>query len=157
MVASPHSRRGIISDGHAVGHHAAVEDVASEQGKALKPLTDDLVLLDSGLDSLCFAVLVTRLEDEVGFDPFTLSDDVYFPVTLGDFIRFYDDAARQPRRSDAGCLRRAPGRGGRSTPPATASPSTGSATRRRSGPCAARWRAAPSSSPRARSSPPASP
>ncbi len=71
----------------------AIEAVAAEQNKALKPLTDDLVLLDSGLDSLCFAVLVTRLEDEVGFDPFTLSDDVYFPVTLGDFIRFYDDAA----------------------------------------------------------------
>ena len=73
---------------------AAIEAVASEQGKALKPLVDDLVLLDSGLDSLCFAILVTRLEDEVGFDPFTLSDDVYFPVTLGDFIRFYDDASR---------------------------------------------------------------
>lgn len=72
----------------------AIEAVASEQGKPLKPLVDDLVLLDSGLDSLCFAILVTRLEDEVGFDPFTLSDDVYFPVTLGDFIRFYDDAAR---------------------------------------------------------------
>ena len=73
---------------------AALTEVASDQGKTLAPLTDDLVLLESGLDSLCFAILVTRLEDEVGFDPFTLSDDVYFPVTLGDFIRFYDDAAR---------------------------------------------------------------
>ena len=72
---------------------SAIEAVASEQDKTLKPLTDDLVLLESGLDSLCFAVLVTRLEDQLGFDPFTLSDDVYFPVTLGDFIRFYDDAA----------------------------------------------------------------
>ena len=74
---------------------SAIDAVASELGKALKPLTDDLALLESGLDSLCFAVLVTRLEDELGFDPFTLSDDVYFPVTLGDFIGFYDDAARQ--------------------------------------------------------------
>ena len=73
---------------------SAIREVAAEQGKVLKPLTDDLVLLDSGLDSLCFAVLVTRLEDAVGLDPFTLSDDVCFPVTLGDFIRFYDDAAR---------------------------------------------------------------
>ena len=72
---------------------AAIEAVAAEQDKSLKPLHDDLVLLDSGLDSLCFAILVTRLEDELGFDPFTLSDDVYFPVTLGDFIGFYDDAA----------------------------------------------------------------
>ena len=73
----------------------AIDAVATEQEKALKPLTDDLVLLESGLDSLCFAILVTRLEDEIGFDPFTLADDVYFPVTLGDFIRFYDDAARR--------------------------------------------------------------
>ena len=33
---------------------------------------DDLVLLDSGLDSLCFAILVARLEDELGVDPFRL-------------------------------------------------------------------------------------
>ena len=74
---------------------AAIETVAAEQDNALQPLTDGLVLLESGLDSLCFAILVTRLEDELGFDPFTLSDDVYFPVTLGDFIGFYRDAARQ--------------------------------------------------------------
>ncbi len=74
---------------------AAIEEIAAEQNKTLKPLTDDLVLLESGLDSLCFAILVTRLEDEIGFDPFTISDDVYFPVTLGDFIGFYDNAARQ--------------------------------------------------------------
>ena len=73
----------------------SIETVASEQGKALAPLTDDLILLNSGLDSLCFAILVTRLEDELGFDPFTISDDVYFPVTLGDFIGFYEDAARR--------------------------------------------------------------
>ena len=70
-----------------------IKRVASEQDKTLKPLSDDLVLLDSGLDSLCFAILVTRLEDELGFDPFTSADDVYFPVTLGDFIRFYDHAS----------------------------------------------------------------
>ena len=73
---------------------AEIKKVAAEQNKSLKPLTDDLVLLESGLDSLCFAILVTRLEDQLGFDPFTLSDDVYFPVTLGDFIGFYEDAAQ---------------------------------------------------------------
>ena len=78
---------------------SSIESVAGEQGKVLKPLTDDLVLLESGLDSLCFAILVTRLEDEIGFDPFTISDDVYFPVTLGDFIGFYDHAARQQSAS----------------------------------------------------------
>jgi hypothetical protein len=78
---------------------SAIETIAAEQGKVLKPLNDDLVLLDSGLDSLCFAILVTRLEDDIGFDPFTISDDVYFPVTLGDFIGFYDHAARQQSAS----------------------------------------------------------
>ena len=67
--------------------------VAAAQGKSLAPLTDDLVLLESGLDSLCFAIVVATLEDELGFDPFTEAEDVYFPVTLGDFIRFYERAA----------------------------------------------------------------
>ncbi len=38
------------------------ESVAKEQKQHLPPLSDNLVLLDSGLDSLCFAVIVARLE-----------------------------------------------------------------------------------------------
>jgi acyl carrier protein len=71
-----------------------MRQIAKEQERQLEPLTDDLVLVESGLDSLGFAILVARLEDTLGFDPFTTSDDVYYPVTLGDFIRFYDDAAK---------------------------------------------------------------
>ena len=70
-----------------------MRQVADEQKKRLSPLTDELVLLDSGLDSLGFAILVARLEDALGVDPFTASDDVYFPVTLGDFVRVYEHAA----------------------------------------------------------------
>jgi acyl carrier protein len=72
-----------------------IEQIAADQSKKLKPLDDDLVLLESGLDSLCFAILVARLEDRLGFDPFTTAEDVYFPVTLGDFIRFYENAAHE--------------------------------------------------------------
>jgi acyl carrier protein len=71
-----------------------IEEVASEQGKTVAPLKDELVLLDSGLDSLCFAILVARLEDKLGVDPFTAAEDVYFPVTFADFVKFYEDAAR---------------------------------------------------------------
>jgi len=71
---------------------AEVEQVAREQNKRLAPLSDDLILLDSGLDSLCFAILVARLEQRLGFDPFSAAEDVYFPVTFGDFVRFYDEA-----------------------------------------------------------------
>jgi hypothetical protein len=67
--------------------------VAQEQGIPLAPLTDDLALLDSGLDSLCFAIVVTRLEGLFEVDPFSSSEDVRFPVTFGEFVRFYDNAA----------------------------------------------------------------
>ena len=72
-----------------------IEKVAKEHNRTLAPLTDDLPLLDSGLDSLCFAVVVTRLEDALGIDPFsTLEGEDRLPVTLHDFIRLYEDAAR---------------------------------------------------------------
>lgn len=69
-----------------------VKQVAAEQNKTLRELTDDLELLESGLDSLCFAILVARLEDKLGIDPFSESDDIEFPVTLGEFIAVYDNA-----------------------------------------------------------------
>ena len=71
-----------------------IEQVADEQHVNLPVLSDELVLLDSGLDSLCFAILVARLEDKLGLDPFTASDEVYFPVTLGDFVMAYENAAK---------------------------------------------------------------
>ena len=70
-----------------------MEKVAEEQHKSLAPLSEDLVLLDSGFDSLCFAVLVARLEDKLGFDPFTIADDTSLPLTIGDLVRVYENAA----------------------------------------------------------------
>ena len=70
-----------------------IQRIADHNKKSLPPLADDLVLLDSGLDSLAIAVLLARLEETLGFDPFTESDDIFYPVTLGDFIRFYEKAA----------------------------------------------------------------
>jgi acyl carrier protein len=69
-----------------------MQQIAKEQDKDLAPLTDDLVLLDSGFDSLCFAVLVARLEDKLGFDPFTIADDTTLPLTFGDLVRIYENA-----------------------------------------------------------------
>jgi acyl carrier protein len=67
--------------------------VAREQDKQVVPITDDLGLLESGLDSLCFAIIVARLEDTLGIDPFSTADDIGFPVTVGDFIKLYENAA----------------------------------------------------------------
>jgi hypothetical protein len=67
--------------------------VAEEQGKTLEPLTDDLALMDSGLDSLCIAIIVARLDDELNLDPFSGGEDMMLPVTVGDFIKIYENAA----------------------------------------------------------------
>jgi len=69
------------------------ESVARERNQQLAPLSDDLVLLESGLDSLSFAVIVARLEDTLGIDPF-ISMESEFPLTLKEFIAVYENAAR---------------------------------------------------------------
>ena len=71
-----------------------LKQVAREHGKSLAPLQDELALLDSGLDSLAIAVLVARLEDRFGIDPFAAAEDAQFPVTLGDFVKVYENGAR---------------------------------------------------------------
>jgi acyl carrier protein len=72
-----------------------MRQIAREHGKTLAPLRDDLVLLDSGLDSLGFAVLVARLEDMLGIDPFTAAEDAMFPLTLGHFVKVYESAQQR--------------------------------------------------------------
>ena len=66
------------------------ETVAREQQRHLAVLSDDLKLLESGLDSLSFALIVARLEDTLGYDPFESAES--FPVTFGDFIRLYESS-----------------------------------------------------------------
>jgi hypothetical protein len=41
---------------------------------------------------LCFAILVSRLEIVLGVDPFSANTEAPFPVKLGEFIRFYENA-----------------------------------------------------------------
>jgi len=64
--------------------------VSREQKRNLAPLADNLKLVDSGLDSLSFALIVSRLEDALGFDPFNTGDDLTFPVTFSEFVKLYD-------------------------------------------------------------------
>jgi acyl carrier protein len=68
-----------------------ITEIAEIQERSLPPLVDSLPLLDSGLDSLCLAILVANLEDELGLDPFSAAD-VAMPITLGDFIHLYEHA-----------------------------------------------------------------
>ncbi len=59
-------------------------------------LTDDLVLLETELDSLGYAVLVTRLEEQLGYDPFSMMDEPVYPTTLGEFVAVYEQHAPTP-------------------------------------------------------------
>jgi acyl carrier protein len=70
---------------------SAMKQIAEEQRVILPLLHDDLSLHQTGFDSLAFAILVARLEDDLGIDPFTISDDVAFPQTVGDFVRAYEN------------------------------------------------------------------
>jgi acyl carrier protein len=67
------------------------QQVAKEQDRTLSPLSDDAKLVELGLDSLSFALIVARLEDALGIDPFSAADTLEFPVTFGDFVRLYEN------------------------------------------------------------------
>jgi acyl carrier protein len=69
-----------------------IRRVAQEHKKTLGPLEDSAPLLSTGLDSLCFAVLVVRLEETLKVDPFSGDDEVEFPTALGELIRIYESA-----------------------------------------------------------------
>jgi acyl carrier protein len=68
--------------------------IAAQQKKPLASLQDDQDLFGSGLDSLCIAILVAELDDEFGIDPLSTADERNLPVTVGDFIRLYENAAQ---------------------------------------------------------------
>ena len=67
-----------------------MEKVALEHNKTLAPLADNLLLTVSGLDSLCFAILITRLDDMLGVDPFADGDVDSSPETIGELITNYE-------------------------------------------------------------------
>lgn len=68
----------------------AIQEIAElRETTIIKDLKDDTVLLDSGLDSLGFAILVSKLEEDLGYDPFVLMEEPVYPKTIGEFIDIY--------------------------------------------------------------------
>lgn len=65
-----------------------LEQIGSEL--LVPELTDEVVLLESGLDSLGFAILVATLEEELAFDPFIMTDEPVYPTTFGEFVSIYE-------------------------------------------------------------------
>ena len=60
---------------------------------------DELVLLQSGLDSMGFAILITQLEEQLGYDPFTLMTEAVYPRTMGEFVEVYERFASHRREA----------------------------------------------------------
>lgn len=55
----------------------------------VEKLNNEVVLLESGLDSLGFAILVATLEDELDYDPFSMMENAVYPSTYGEFVDIY--------------------------------------------------------------------
>jgi hypothetical protein len=68
-----------------------IVEIANQQKKPLAPLSDSLPLSESGLDSPCIAILVASLDERLDLDPFPTA--AVLPVTLGDFVSLYENAA----------------------------------------------------------------
>lgn len=68
-----------------------IKTVAEQQGKTIQTLGDNVHLLGSGLDSLCVAIIIASLDDNLKVDAFG-SDTVEIPTTMGDLVRIYEHA-----------------------------------------------------------------
>ena len=67
-----------------------MRQIAEENESPLNDqISDNTVLLESGLDSLGFAILVARLEEDLGYDPFTRMTEAVYPRTFGEFVTIY--------------------------------------------------------------------
>lgn len=73
----------------------AIQEIADMRGTEIGVLVDETILLESGLDSLGFAILVARLEEDLGYDPFVMMDVPVYPSTLREFIEIYQRFAPQ--------------------------------------------------------------
>jgi hypothetical protein len=69
-----------------------MRQIAKEWQVELPPLDDDLSVYEIGFDSMAFAVLVARLEEDHGVNPFSDSG-ADFPLTFGDFVQAYEMSA----------------------------------------------------------------
>ncbi len=67
-----------------------VLEQTNPEHKIYDKLDDDLVLLDSGLDSLGFAILVALLDEELGYDPFQIMEEPIYPTTFDEFLKIYE-------------------------------------------------------------------
>ena len=62
----------------------------TDRSEQYEDIEDSAILLQIGLDSLGFAILVALLEEELDSDPFQLMDEPVYPTTFGEFLSIYE-------------------------------------------------------------------
>ena len=73
-----------------------MREIAEDSGAALvSEIDEETVLLETGMDSLGFAILVARLEEELDYDPFAMMEEAVYPTTFGEFVAIYERFAPQ--------------------------------------------------------------
>lgn len=73
-----------------------LERLFEEDDLVAPEFQDDTLLLETDLDSLGFAVLVTRLDERLGYDPFSMLDEAVYPATFLEFVNVYEKFAAEP-------------------------------------------------------------
>ncbi|MCH8502247.1 MAG: acyl carrier protein [Aliidiomarina sp.] len=67
-----------------------MDEVAAETGREeLGVIEGNTVLTESGLDSLGFAILIARLEQKTGYDPFSRLPADQIPHTFSELVAVY--------------------------------------------------------------------
>lgn len=73
-------------------HAVVVGEIArllAEDDKPVPPIGPDDGLVDLGLDSLSFAVVITRLEELLGHEPLELIEGGDYPRTVMELVAVY--------------------------------------------------------------------
>jgi acyl carrier protein len=58
----------------------------------VEPIESTTLLLECGLDSLGYAMLVAQLEENLGIDPFTELGIAIYPSTFSEFLAIYQQS-----------------------------------------------------------------
>jgi hypothetical protein len=66
-----------------------IVEVFQQEGLIFRDEMLDLGVMEIGLDSLAYAVLVARLQVKLGRDPFTENPNLGYPKSLEQFIDAY--------------------------------------------------------------------
>ena len=66
-----------------------IKEVFGQEGLIFNEEMLSMGVMDIGVDSLTYAVLVARLQFRLGKDPFTENPELGYPKLLGDFLDAY--------------------------------------------------------------------